>query len=170
MDDLKLYSKSEEGMTCLVNTVRIFSTDIRMTFGFEKYTTLSVKRGNVVSCDDIELSAGNIGNLPIDASYTYLDILEAGGFQHSDAKSKVGEMYKQRLQQLLKSKLNGQNQIQAINSFALPVIRYTAGIIDWTVQECEELDRFTRKQMTLFKALHPRADVDRLYVNRKKGG
>ena len=28
----------------------------------------------------------------------------------------------------------------------------------------------TRKQMTLHKALHPRADVDRLYVPRKKGG
>ena len=79
-------------------------------------------------------------------------------------------MYKQRLQLLLKSKLNGQNQFQAINSFAVPVIRYTAAIIDWTLQECAELDRFTRKQMTLFKALHPRADVDRLYVNRKKGG
>ena len=39
-----------------------------------------------------------------------------------------------------------------------------------TVQECAELDRFTRKQMTLFKALHPHADIDRLYVNRKMGG
>ena len=28
----------------------------------------------------------------------------------------------------------------------------------------------TRKQMTLHGALHPRADVDRLYVSRKKGG
>jgi len=71
---------------------------------------------------------------------------------------------------MLKSKLNSLNQIQAINSFAVPVIRYTAGIIDWTLQECAELDRITRKQMTLYKALHPRADVDRLYVNRKKGG
>ena len=28
----------------------------------------------------------------------------------------------------------------------------------------------TRKQMTLHGALHARADVDRLYVSRKKGG
>jgi len=70
---------------------------------------------------------------------------------------------------LLKCKLNSQNQIQAVNSFAVPVVKYTAGIIDWTLQECSELDRFTRKQMTLFKALHPRADVDGLYVNCKNG-
>ena len=30
--------------------------------------------------------------------------------------------------------------------------------------------RFIRKQMTLFKALHPCADVDRPYVNRKNDG
>ena len=35
MDDLKLYAKSEEDMTCLVNTVRIFSADIGMTFGVQ---------------------------------------------------------------------------------------------------------------------------------------
>ena len=45
-----------------------------------------------------------------------------------------------------------------------------AGVIELTVLECAELDRLTRKQMTLFKALHPCADVDRLYVTHKKGG
>ena len=32
------------------------------------------------------------------------------------------------------------------------------------------MDQRTRKQMTLHKALHPRDDVDRLYVSRKEGG
>ena len=81
-------------------------------------------------------------------------------------KSRVCGLYKQRLRLLLKSKLNSRNQIQAINSFAVPVVCYTAGIVDWTLQECAVLDRFTKKQMTLFKALHPRADIDRLYVHR----
>ena len=57
-----------------------------------------------------------------------------------------------------------------MNSFAVPVIRYTGGIINRTAEDCMVLDRLTLKQMTLFKALHPRADVDRLYVPRKAGG
>jgi len=65
---------------------------------------------------------------------------------------------------------SGCNQIKAINSFAVPVICCAAGIIDWTVNECAELDRMTRKQFNMHKALHPRADVDRLYVSRKNGG
>jgi len=66
--------------------------------------------------------------------------------------------------------LSGHNQIIAINSLAVPVLHYTAGIINWTVNDCAELDRLTRKQLTLFKALHPRADVDRLYVPHRRGG
>ena len=32
------------------------------------------------------------------------------------------------------------------------------------------MDQRTRKLMTMHKALHPRDDIDRLYVSRKKGG
>ena len=32
------------------------------------------------------------------------------------------------------------------------------------------MDQRTRKPMTMHKALHPRDDVDRLYVSRKEGG
>ena len=32
------------------------------------------------------------------------------------------------------------------------------------------MDQRTRKLMTMLKALHPRDDVDRLYVSRKEGG
>ena len=34
----------------------------------------------------------------------------------------------------------------------------------------EQMDQRTRKLMTIHKALHPRDDVDRLYVSRIKGG
>ena len=71
---------------------------------------------------------------------------------------------------ILKSKRNGNNQIKAINTYALPVIHYTAGIIDWTMEELRELDQMNRKQMNIYKSLHPRSYIDRLYVPRKKGG
>jgi len=170
LDDLKLYSKSEEDMVTLVNTVRIFSDDIRMNFGFSKCANLAVKRGKVIECADINLPGGTIGALSFSASYKYLGVLESAEFKHTQVKLSVTTTYKHRLRKILQSHLSGHNQIVAINSFAVPVLRYTAGIINWTVNECAELDRLTRKQMTLFKALHPKADVDRLYVPRRRGG
>ena len=38
----------------------------------------------------------------------------------------------------------------------------------WTRDK--QIDERTRKLMTMHKALHPRDDVDRLYVARKEGG
>ena len=44
--------------------------------------------------------------------------------------------------------------------------RYTAGIVDWTIAELEDLDRKTRKLMTAHRTLHPQSDIDRLYLPR----
>ena len=138
-----------------------------MTFGFSKCPTLVVNRGKVANCTDIALPEGTIEALPISSAYKYLGVLEAGEFRHKEVKSRVIITYKQRLWAILKTNLSGHNQILAVNSFAVPVIRYTGGIINRTAEDCMVLDRLTRKQMTVFKALH---DVDRLYVSRKAGG
>ena len=52
----------------------------------------------------------------------------------------------------------------------MPVIRYGAGILNWTVQELAAIDTKTRKLMRIHGAHHPQGDVDRLYVNRHHGG
>ena len=54
--------------------------------------------------------------------------------------------------------------------YASPIIAYTAGIVDSNNEELRQIDTMTRKQMILHGALHPRADVHRLYVSRTKGG
>ena len=71
---------------------------------------------------------------------------------------------------MLKSKLSGGNIITAINLRAVSIMRYGAGIISWTKIELEELDRRTRKLMTMCGEHHPKADVDRLYLKRREGG
>ena len=38
------------------------------------------------------------------------------------------------------------------------------------MEELRELDQMTGKQMNIYKSLHPRTDIDRLHVPRKKGG
>ena len=43
-------------------------------------------------------------------------------------------------------------------------------MIDWNKDEVREMDRKTRKLLTIYRTLHPQADVDRLYFPRSKGG
>ena len=51
MDDLKLFSKSQEQIDTLVRTAHVFSTDIGMEFGMKKCGIRTVKRGKVVRCE-----------------------------------------------------------------------------------------------------------------------
>ena len=85
-------------------------------------------------------------------------------------KNKIIAEYKRRLRLVLKSKLNGKNKIQAINTWGVALLRYGAGIINWKVHELKTLDKTTRKTLTMYGALHPKSDIDRLYLRRKEGG
>jgi len=112
---------------------------------FDKCAMLVINRGRATETDEILLPGGTIKALPLSSSYKYLGTLEANDFQHKEIKSTIIATYKQRLRAILQSKLNGHNQVTAINGFAIPIVCYTAGIIHWTINDCLDLDRMTRR-------------------------
>jgi DNA polymerase II large subunit len=48
-------------------------------------------------------------------------------------------------------------------------LRYSFGINSWRLEEIKQIDRKTRKMLTMYKMHHPKADIDRLHVNKKVG-
>ena len=70
----------------------------------------------------------------------------------------------------MQSNLNRRSKIKAINTWAISLIHYGGGIIKCRKDKLESMDRRTGKLMTMNKEFHPRSDVARLYVGRKKGG
>ena len=60
--------------------------------------------------------------------------------------------------------------MKAINARAASIVRYGASIINWTKTELRSVDRKTRKLLTIYEALQPRADTDRLYIKKDDGG
>ena len=55
LDDLKLYSQSEEGLDSLVQTVCAFNEDIGMEFGIDKYVMLVMEKRKIVKSVGVEL-------------------------------------------------------------------------------------------------------------------
>ena len=51
-----------------------------------------------------------------------------------------------------------------MNVWAIPILRYTAGIVNWTRAELKSLDISTRKLLTMYKCFSQIDDVDRLYT------
>lgn len=66
---------------------------------------------------------------------------------------------------MLETKLNGNKIIRAINTWAVSAERYSTPFLDWRKQEIEELDKNNRKLMTMHKTLHPKSNVDLLYIS-----
>ena len=67
---------------------------------------------------------------------------------------------------------HGKFAFRAINTWAVPVLRYGAGIINLRKDELKNINIKTRKILRLRYngAHHPQGAVDRLYVSREKGG
>ena len=162
MDDFKLFAKNEEQIDTLVGTVHVFSTDIGMEFGMRKCGILTMKRGKVVRSEGLKLPNNEVMKEVEKEGYTYLGIVELDKIKENKMKEKTIKEYKRRLRLILKSKLNGKNKVAAINVWAVAVFRYGAGIIQWKGSELKDVDRKSRKTMTMYGALHPKSNVDRL--------
>ena len=118
--------------------------------------------------DGIELpNHDKIRTLRANETYKYLGILEADTIKQVQMKDKIRKEYLRRTRKLLETKLSNRNLIKGINTW---VVRYSSPFLKWTRDELKKMDQRTRKLMIMHKALHPRDDVDRLYVSRKEGG
>ena len=100
----------------------------------------------------------------------YLGILKADKFLEEKMKLNVSKEYIRRLRKVLKSKLNGGNLVRGVNTWAVSLLRYSAAFVSWRKSELQAIDRKTRKLFTIYGALHPKSDVERLYIPRKGGG
>lgn len=129
MDDLKLYAGSTNDVDTLVQTVHTISEDIRMEFGISKCGMLNIKKGRVTSSEGIEINEERIKDIE-EEGYKYLGVMEHDTILHTQMKDTIRKEYINRTRLVLKSHLNGGNTIKAINTWAIPVIRYTAGIIN----------------------------------------
>jgi len=145
-----------------------------MSLGLDKCSTTCVVKGKLGDSEDISLPSGHVklalslvGRL-ID---NYLGILGSNDFHSFSMKSIIiNSEYKHHLHKVLSSHLVGKYCIQAINTFAVPLLQYSAGLISWTKSELCQLDVKTRKLLSVHHILSISGDFDRLYIPRKQGG
>ena len=132
---------------------------------------LVMKCGKRDLTDEMELPNQNkIGTLTENETYKFLGILEADTIKQVEMKDKIQKEYFRRTRKLFETKLSSRNFIKGINTWAVPLVRYSGPYLKWTRDELKQMDQRTRKLMTMHKVIHPRDDVDRLYVSRKEGG
>ena len=163
--------KNEKELETLIYAVRIYSQDIGMKLGIEKCAMLVMKSGKRHMTDGMEQpNPDKIRTLGENETYKYLVIFEADTIKQVGMKDKIREEYLRRTRKLLEIEPSSRNFIKGRNTWVVPLVRYSGSFLKWTRDELKQMDQRTRKRMTMHKALHPRDDIDRIYVSRKKEG
>ena len=170
MDDLKLYASNKSELDVLVKEVHAYSSDICMEFGMDKCATLITVKGTRVSSEGVKLPSGETMKDVDEEGYKYLGVLQNENTMNRVMKDRVRDEYFRRVKLLAKSKLYARNLIAGINAWAIGVVRYSAGIIDWTKNDLEHMDKKTRRILTMNGAFNRKSGVGRLYLKRKEGG
>ena len=85
-------------------------------------------------------------------------------------KLRVSKEYFRRLKKVLKSKSNGENLVQGVNTWVVSLLRYSAKSISWKKCKLQAINRKTRKLLAIYGEVHPKSDVDRLHIPRKDRG
>ena len=96
-----------------------------------------------------------------------MGILEADAIKQVQMKDNITKEYLRRTRKLLETKLSSRNLIKGINSWAVPIVRYSGPFLKWTRDQLKQMKQRTRKLISMHKAFHPRDDVDRLCFKKR---
>ena len=110
-----------------------------MEFGLEKCAKITFKRGKLTQPQNLVIDTNReIQELEQGKTYKYLATEESEGIQHQQMKERFKQEYSRRLRMILKSELKARNKITAIGALAVPVLRYSFGIINWRIEEIKK--------------------------------
>ncbi|KAL0883753.1 hypothetical protein ABMA27_015858 [Loxostege sticticalis] len=170
MDDLKLFADKQTNMSELLNKTTEFSRDIKMDLGLDKCKKLNIVKGKVVDGDYNLGEEECIAAMKKGEIYKYLGYNQARFIEHRDIKEKLKTEYYQRIHSICNKQLYSKNLFKAINTYAIPILTYSFGVIKWTNSELQALEIKTRTILTQHRYHHPKSAIERITLPRKEGG
>ena len=113
-----------------------------MEFDIEKCAMLVMKSGKRQQTDGMELpNKYKIKTLAENETYKYM----ADTIEQVEMKDKIQKEYLRRTRKLLRTKLSSRNLLKWINTWAVPLVRYSGPFLKWTRDELKQMDQRTRK-------------------------
>ena len=102
--------------------------------------------------------------------YKFLGIEQADGIRTKAVYERVKEEVAKRMKMIVKTELNDENLIKAINIKVIPVAAYVMNICKFNVSELKELNQIIKRKLRGRSMLGRQASDERLYLKREKGG
>lgn len=163
MDDLKLFGRNQRHWNSGQDGINGRYGD---DFWIDKCADINIRRGKIPNSEGIQLPDESTIKHLEERVYKYLvgHNLSTIRWRTRSEKSIFQE------KPVPKSKLNGGKIISSVNTWAVPLVRYSAGSVDWNKNERQQMDVKIRK---LFNKLRSVLKIERhydVYLPRNEGG
>ena len=99
--------------------------------------------------------------------YKYLGIDENISFDGTTNKKRVVTEYFKRVRKVWPSEPSGNNKLISHNAFAVPVLIPTFGLLGWTIDVINGIDKKTRKILSMTSNFHKNSAIDTLCMPKK---
>ena len=158
-------------MKLLLDQVTTFCNDIGMRLSESKCAYMVIEKGTLLGKKE-PIIINNVKMKPMEKceSYKYLDQDENISYVGPVNKERVIKEYKNCVRMIWKSELSSYNKYIAHNTFAVPILIPTFGLLNWTIKGIEYIGFSTRKILCMTYNFHRNSDIDQLYLQRTTGG
>ena len=172
VDDLKVYQESHSLLKEINEVIVQASLDTGACYGVSKCAEIVFERGKMVKGEGLQVLQKRMKTLEPDQEeiYKFLGVEQADGIKTKKVYERVKVEMTKRLKLLMKSELNDENLIQAINSKIVPVAAYPMNVCKMTKGELNELDQIVKRELKKNDMLGRQASDERLYLKRDQGG
>ena len=172
VDDFKVYQESHNLLKEINEVIVQASLDTGACYGVSKCAEIVFERGKMVKGEGLQVLQERMKTLDPDQEemYKFLGVEQADGIKTKNVYERVKEEVTKRLKLLMKSALNDENVIQAINSKVIPVAAYPMNVCKMTKDELNELDQIVKRELRKNIMLGRQTSDERLYLKRDQGG
>ena len=174
MDDLKVYQESHNLLKEINDVIVQASLDTDACYGVSKCAEIVFEHGKIVKGEGLQVLQERMKTLNPDQKemYKFLGVEQADGMGTKQVYERVKEEMTKRLKLPMKSELNDENLIQAINSEVIPVAAYpiAMNVCKMTNGELNELDQIVKRELRKSDMLGKQVSDERLYLKRDQGG
>ena len=172
VDDLKVYQESHQALKIVNEIIVQASHDTGACYGVSKCAGIIFKNGKMVKGEGLQVLEERMKTMDPDKNeiYKFLGIEQADGIRMKTVYERVKEEVAESMKMIVKTELNDENLIKAINIKVIPVAAYRMNICKFNVSELKELDQIIKRKLRGRSMLGRQASDERLYLKREKGG
>ena len=169
MDDLKLYAKDQNNIDRLHKKEEEIMSQICLNINNKKSGYLP-SPSNSIHTHKIADNLSRLSMIHEKNMYKYLGTYQTNLIDQKINRTIIIKEFGSRLSKLVQKPLIHRNLRTSINECCSSLLNYTSGILNWTPNELNEMNKLVNKSLVALQIKRRSANPDRIFMSVAEGG